>query len=167
MRTWSEIMIVTTTTVQITERRFIFLHDVLFRGMCLILSKSTGRVASLDVMFIPQTSKSSVTMAEASSTAISSSPCHLGGITRLSFAPDGQYVLFYTFPNTPLLYIDLVIRDLERDVMRRVGRLTYRTMFTGGSDCLVRIHKANEPDSEPGFHDNHEDAVTSLTCEVS
>jgi hypothetical protein len=32
---------------------------------------------------------------------------------------------------------------------------------------LVRIHKANEPDSEPGFHDNHEDAVTSLTCEVS
>jgi len=41
-----------------------------------------------------------------------------------------------------------------------------RTIFTGGSDCLVRIHKANEPDSEPGFHDNHEDAVTSLTCEV-
>ena len=46
------------------------------------------------------------------------------------------------------------------------GTLTHRTIFTGGSDCLVRIHKANEPDSEPGFHDNHEDAVTSLTCEV-
>ena len=45
--------------------------------------------------------------------------------------------------------------------------LIHRTIFTGGSDCLVRIHKANEPDSEPGFHDNHEDAVTSLTCEVS
>jgi hypothetical protein len=51
--------------------------------------------------------------------------------------------------------------------MTRGARLTYRTIFTGGSDCLVRIHKANEPDSEPGFHDNHEDAVTSLTCEVS
>jgi hypothetical protein len=51
--------------------------------------------------------------------------------------------------------------------MKREARLTYRTIFTGGSDCLVRIHKANEPDSEPGFHDNHEDAVTSLTCEVS
>jgi chromosome transmission fidelity protein 4 len=51
--------------------------------------------------------------------------------------------------------------------MRRGARLTYRTIFTGGSDCLVRIHKVNEPDSEPGFHDNHEDAVTSLTCEVS
>ena len=51
--------------------------------------------------------------------------------------------------------------------MRIEGRLTFRTIFTGGSDCLVRIHKANEPDSEPGFHDNHEDAVTSLTCEVS
>jgi len=46
-------------------------------------------------------------------------------------------------------------------------KLMPRTIFTGGSDCLVRIHKANEPDSEPGFHDNHEDAVTSLTCEVS
>jgi len=118
-------------------------------------------------MFIPQTSKSSMTMAEASSTAVSSSPCHLGGITRLVFAPDGQYVSFYTFADTPLPFIHLVFRDLERDVMRRVKRLTFRTIFTGGSDCLVRIHKANEPDSEPGFHDNHEDAVTSLTCEVS
>jgi chromosome transmission fidelity protein 4 len=44
--------------------------------------------------------------------------------------------------------------------------LMFRAIFTGGSDCLVRIHKANEPDSEPGFHDNHEDAVTSLTCAV-
>lgn len=31
-------------------------------------------------------------MAEPSPTAISSSPCHLGGLTRLAFAPDGQYV---------------------------------------------------------------------------
>ncbi|WVR04655.1 hypothetical protein IAU60_001666 [Kwoniella sp. DSM 27419] len=38
------------------------------------------------------------------------------------------------------------------------------TIFTGGSDCLVRIHKADNPDAEPGFHDNHTDAVTSLTC---
>jgi chromosome transmission fidelity protein 4 len=41
-----------------------------------------------------------------------------------------------------------------------------RTIFTGGSDCLVRIHKANDPDAEPGFHDNHEDAVTSISCTV-
>lgn len=31
-------------------------------------------------------------MAEPSPAAISSSPCHLGGLTRLAFAPDGQYV---------------------------------------------------------------------------
>ena len=69
------------------------------------LVKVTGRVASLDVMFIPQTSKSSTTMAEASSTAISSSPCHLGGITRLAFAPDGQYVNLtsHLFPFAPLV----------------------------------------------------------------
>jgi hypothetical protein len=44
--------------------------------------------------------------------------------------------------------------------------LINRTIFTGGSDCLVRIHKANDPDAEPGFHDNHEDAVTSISCTV-
>jgi hypothetical protein len=81
------------------ERRSqLYVSDVLFRALCLTLSKSTGRVASLDVMFIPQTSKSSTTMTEASSTAISSSPCHLGGITRLAFAPDGQYVHLTHFP---------------------------------------------------------------------
>jgi chromosome transmission fidelity protein 4 len=104
-------------------------------------------------------------MAEASSTAISSSPCHLGGITRLAFAPDGQYVSSFLCSHheyTPLHHFELLVSEVERD-----ERLTYRTIFTGGSDCLVRIHKANEPDSEPGFHDNHEDAVTSLTCEVS
>jgi hypothetical protein len=80
------------------ERRSqLYVSDVLFGAPCLILSKSTGRVASLDVMFIPQTSKSSTTMTEVSSTAISSSPCHLGGITRLAFAPDGQYVHLHLF----------------------------------------------------------------------
>ncbi|WWC59498.1 uncharacterized protein I303_102054 [Kwoniella dejecticola CBS 10117] len=67
-------------------------------------------------------------MAEADSSAITSIPCHLSGVTRVCFSPDGS------------------------------------TIFTGGSDCLVRIHKADNPDSEPGFHDNHTDAVTSLTC---
>ena len=42
-----------------------------------------------------------------------------------------------------------------------------RTIFTGGSDCLVRIHRADDPDSEPGFHDDHTDAITSLSCSVS
>jgi hypothetical protein len=46
------------------------------------------------------------------------------------------------------------------------ARLMCRTIFTGGSDCLVRIHKAGDPDSEPGFHDNHTDEITSLTCSV-
>nr|XP_031860604.1 uncharacterized protein CI109_003935 [Kwoniella shandongensis]KAA5527676.1 hypothetical protein CI109_003935 [Kwoniella shandongensis] len=67
-------------------------------------------------------------MAEPSPDAITSVPCHLKGVTRVCFSPDGA------------------------------------TIFTGGSDCLVRIHKADDPDSEPGFHDNHSDAVTSLTC---
>lgn len=42
--------------------------------------------------------------------------------------------------------------------------LTCRTIFTGGTDCLVRIHNVADPDSEPGFHDNHTDAITSLTA---
>nr|XP_019008454.1 chromosome transmission fidelity protein 4 [Kwoniella pini CBS 10737]OCF47235.1 chromosome transmission fidelity protein 4 [Kwoniella pini CBS 10737] len=67
-------------------------------------------------------------MVEADSSSITSIPCHLSGVTRVCFSPDGS------------------------------------TIFTGGSDCLVRIHKADQPDSEPGFHDNHTDAVTSLTC---
>ncbi|WRT64744.1 uncharacterized protein IL334_001678 [Kwoniella shivajii] len=67
-------------------------------------------------------------MAEASPDSITSLPCHLKGVTKVCFSPDGS------------------------------------TIFTGGSDCLVRIHKADNPDSEPGFHDNHTDAVTSLTC---
>ncbi|KAK8847432.1 hypothetical protein IAR55_005290 [Kwoniella newhampshirensis] len=67
-------------------------------------------------------------MAEPSPDAISSVPCHLSGVTRVCFSPDGAAI------------------------------------FTGGSDCLVRIHKSSDPDSEPGFHDNHSDAVTSLTC---
>ncbi|WWD07638.1 hypothetical protein V865_005739 [Kwoniella europaea PYCC6329] len=67
-------------------------------------------------------------MVEASADQITSIPCHLSGVTRVCFSPDGA------------------------------------TIFTGGSDCLVRIHKADQPDSEPGFHDNHTDAVTSLTC---
>ena len=46
-------------------------------------------------------------------------------------------------------------------------RMVFRTVFTGGTDCLVRIHNAVEPDSEPGFHDNHTDAITSLACSVS
>ena len=84
-------MVNTTTTVQMTEDdSSLCMTWYLFNVPDLV--KVTGRVASLDVMFIPQTSKSSTTMAEASSTAISSSPCHLGGITRLAFAPDGQYV---------------------------------------------------------------------------
>ncbi|WWC86877.1 uncharacterized protein L201_001756 [Kwoniella dendrophila CBS 6074] len=70
-------------------------------------------------------------MAEASPDSITSIPCHLSGVTRVCFSPDGA------------------------------------TIFTGGSDCLVRIHKADQPDSEPGFHDNHTDAVTSLTCSKS
>lgn len=39
-------------------------------------------------------------------------------------------------------------------------------IFTGGQDCLVRIHQVANPNSEPGFHDQHEEAVTSLTCSV-
>ena len=42
------------------------------------------------------------TMAEPSPTAISSSPCHLGGLTRLAFAPDGQYV--------PLLRKEVIVK---------------------------------------------------------
>jgi chromosome transmission fidelity protein 4 len=38
------------------------------------------------------------------------------------------------------------------------------TIFTGGNDCLVRIHNAEEPDSEPGFHDDHGESVTSLAA---
>ncbi|WVQ83266.1 hypothetical protein IAT38_005405 [Cryptococcus sp. DSM 104549] len=38
------------------------------------------------------------------------------------------------------------------------------TIFTGGTDCLVRIHKADNPDSEPGFMDDHQEAITSLSC---
>ncbi|OCF45863.1 chromosome transmission fidelity protein 4 [Kwoniella heveanensis CBS 569] len=67
-------------------------------------------------------------MAEAAPEDITSVPCHLSGVTRVAFAPDGA------------------------------------TIFTGGSDCLVRIHKVDSPDSEPGFHDNHTDAITSLSC---
>ncbi|ORY30355.1 hypothetical protein BCR39DRAFT_529347 [Naematelia encephala] len=70
-------------------------------------------------------------MATAAAEAVTSVPCHLSGITRLCFAPDGA------------------------------------TIFTGGSDCLVRIHKADDPESEPGFHDDHTDAVTSLTCSAT
>ncbi|TYJ56899.1 hypothetical protein B9479_002344 [Cryptococcus floricola] len=36
------------------------------------------------------------------------------------------------------------------------------TIFTAGSDCLVRIHKADNPESEPGFHDDHHEDVTCL-----
>lgn len=39
-----------------------------------------------------------------------------------------------------------------------------RTIYTGGVDCLVRIHDAVNPDSEPGFHDDHTESVTSLTA---
>ncbi|KAE8539030.1 hypothetical protein D1P53_005400 [Cryptococcus gattii VGV] len=67
-------------------------------------------------------------MAEPSPDAIISVPCHLSGVTRLCFSPDG------------------------------------RTIFTGGSDCLVRIHEADNPESEPGFHDEHTEAVTCLAC---
>ncbi|EIW71228.1 hypothetical protein TREMEDRAFT_28047 [Tremella mesenterica DSM 1558] len=70
-------------------------------------------------------------MAEASSSNVSSYPCHLEGITRVCFSPDGS------------------------------------TIFTGGADCLVRIHRADDPDAEPGFHDDHTDAVTSLSCSNS
>lgn len=28
----------------------------------------------------------------------------------------------------------------------------------------MRIHKADDPDAEPGFHDNHQEAVTSITA---
>lgn len=42
-----------------------------------------------------------------------------------------------------------------------------RTIFTGGSDCLLRIHDTNKPDDEPGFHDEHTDGITSLSCSVS
>lgn len=41
-----------------------------------------------------------------------------------------------------------------------------RTIFTGGTDSLVRIHKADDPASEPGFFDEHTDAITSLSCSV-
>ncbi|KAK4685805.1 chromosome transmission fidelity protein 4, partial [Tremellales sp. Uapishka_1] len=70
-------------------------------------------------------------MGQAAPESITSVPCHLEGLTKLCFSPDGS------------------------------------TIFTGGTDCLVRIHKADEPDSEPGFHDNHTDAVTTLTCSSS
>ncbi|WVQ75997.1 hypothetical protein IAR50_005633 [Cryptococcus sp. DSM 104548] len=36
------------------------------------------------------------------------------------------------------------------------------TVFTAGTDCLVRIHKADNPESEPGFHDDHQEDVTCL-----
>lgn len=45
--------------------------------------------------------------------------------------------------------------------------MNVRTIFTGGSDCLVRIHEADNPESEPGFHDEHTEAVTCLACSVS
>ncbi|KAL1411681.1 DNA polymerase alpha accessory factor Mcl1 [Vanrija albida] len=67
-------------------------------------------------------------MATADPAAISSLNCHLGGLTRVAFSPDGQ------------------------------------TIFTGGTDSLVRIHRVSEPDSEPDFLDNHHDAVTSLAA---
>ena len=75
------------------ERRSNFMiHDVAIISLCLILSKSQVASRLWTSCSIIQTSKSSTIMAEASSTAISSAPCHLGGITRLAFAPDGQYV---------------------------------------------------------------------------
>lgn len=39
-----------------------------------------------------------------------------------------------------------------------------RTIYSAGADCLVRIHKADDPDAEPGFHDNHQETVTSITA---
>ncbi|ORX33917.1 hypothetical protein BD324DRAFT_584077 [Kockovaella imperatae] len=42
-----------------------------------------------------------------------------------------------------------------------------KTVFTGGTDCLVRIHKADDPASEPSFHDNHTEPITSLACSRS
>lgn len=44
--------------------------------------------------------------------------------------------------------------------------IEHSTIFTGGTDCLVRIHKAGAPDAEPGFYDEHQKAVTSLACSV-
>nr|ODN89447.1 chromosome transmission fidelity protein 4 [Cryptococcus depauperatus CBS 7841] len=41
------------------------------------------------------------------------------------------------------------------------------TIFTGGSDCLVRIHQADSPDSEPGFYDEHDEPVTAMACSAN
>ncbi|OWZ76111.1 chromosome transmission fidelity protein 4 [Cryptococcus neoformans Tu401-1] len=49
-------------------------------------------------------------------------------------------------------------------VTRLCFSLDGTTIFTGGSDCLVRIHEADNPESEPGFHDEHTEAVTCLAC---
>ncbi|KLT43277.1 WD40 repeat-like protein [Cutaneotrichosporon oleaginosum] len=39
-----------------------------------------------------------------------------------------------------------------------------KTIYTAGADCLVRLHDAADPDAEPGFHDEHKEAVTSITA---
>lgn len=31
----------------------------------------------------------------------------------------------------------------------------------------MRIHEVDRPDAEPGFHDNHDEPITSLSCSVS
>ena len=85
-----------------------------------------------------------------------------GGIDEASVR-SGWTVGSISATSPPLPGLGVSIQARQRGQRKT---LTYRTIFTGGSDCLVRIHKAYEPDSEPGFHDNHEDAVTSLTCEV-
>jgi hypothetical protein len=86
--------------------------DVAFTLLYLGLSKSLlGRVASWTSCSLFTQNHPPIqgaTMAEPSTTAISSSPCHLGGITRLAFAPDGQYV-----PCHVLLHLVLFI-ELDR-----------------------------------------------------
>jgi hypothetical protein len=42
-----------------------------------------------------------------------------------------------------------------------------RTLFTGGSDCMLRYHNVNEPDTEPGFFDEHRDPITCLATTAS